>query len=989
MSAVTSSGWAKLLEGYPWLSAGEHYPIPAYSEYMPPPRLGKRPYGEQDISLFSPDDPFGWYVSEVEEEYELRKGITDLAGQIEDQLVEMGQGRPAYHISGHQGRNLVNNPYWPPELAAMAGKLPHERYVALLPLALSRTQDDKGRVRWTFFGGSEQGPERAFWKSFYSAPGKELPLTEALSPLSHLLAGAYGERCQGLADLIKSGFRILPTQVDSRFPYWREPLLPGWTRDLTLPDEKLPDDARYLLTFRPFSRLPPPVRQRYLAGELALIPFPGSLAFWGMAPYIRLQQTLPFALQLPLQRLAARRGGFEGIKVPQSGWFHESGRDFKTAEVHERLLKNTYKRTSRWDRIRRYEDELVVSTIEDSVGRTLFGTQLDVMGLYGKPMARNCQLWTADSRLLLDGPQAARTQLEDAARVVAEGGSFRYRFLFPPMRVGSHEVFWQRLLVAFRSAATGATEIVSDGLKGYFTAYQADHPDLTLPLELWPRLLKREPYLLALRDFDHLQEHHIHQTALNAVRLLDAWRRSDEQPLPRSLARQILRLPERESLEEWLDSLPGRASDRAGGLKLRVALNSCLEPLRKDAANSSLPQVSASGKSGPGITYSLTATRAFERAWWNDIRRLSGREYTNKDNADFAQDPAELAAVQYQRRDLERLGDYLLSRHRRAIAGAGLQNQAVCGELPFHWSTDFDFSAFGGWTKNQTGQSYERDLFLVIPGKNRGQAVIMADHYDTAYMEDIYDKTRGGSGFRLSAPGADDNCSATATLLQAAGIFLQLSRQKRLERDIWLVHLTGEEFPADCLGARHLAQALLEKNLKLRLADGAEIDLSSVRVAAAFVLDMVAHNRENERDLFQVSPGKGRLSLKLARQAHLANALWNEGTTRWNRSPARKGRGRARRSPDGSRIPAVAKFLPLQGEIRLVEDPTSSLFNTDGQIFSDCGIPAVLFMENYDINRSGYHDTRDTLANVDLDYGSALAAIAIETVASVACQPLL
>ena len=38
-------------------------------------------------------------------------------------------------------------------------------------------------------------------------------------------------------------------------------------------------------------------------------------------------------------------------------------------------------------------------------------------------------------------------------------------------------------------------------------------------------------------------------------------------------------------------------------------------------------------------------------------------------------------------------------------------------------------------------------------------------------------------------------------------------------------------------------------------------------------------------------------------------------------------------------------------------------------------------MENYDINRSGYHDSRDTMANIDLDYGAALAAIAIEAVA--------
>jgi hypothetical protein len=70
--------------------------------------------------------------------------------------------------------------------------------------------------------------------------------------------------------------------------------------------------------------------------------------------------------------------------------------------------------------------------------------------------------------------------------------------------------------------------------------------------------------------------------------------------------------------------------------------------------------------------------------------------------------------------------------------------------------------------------------------------------------------------------------------------------------------------------------------------------------------------------------------------------------------------------------------------VRLSEDPRSTLFNTDGQIFSDCGVPVVLFMENYDIKRSGYHDTKDTMQNIDLDYGAALAAIAIETVARTA-----
>jgi len=77
-----------------------------------------------------------------------------------------------------------------------------------------------------------------------------------------------------------------------------------------------------------------------------------------------------------------------------------------------------------------------------------------------------------------------------------------------------------------------------------------------------------------------------------------------------------------------------------------------------------------------------------------------------------------------------------------------------------------------GWVRNQARLTEERNLMVVIPGRDRQRAVIMADHYDTAYMEDIYYKDQGGSGARLAASGADDNHSATAALMRAAPIFL-------------------------------------------------------------------------------------------------------------------------------------------------------------------------------------------------------------------------
>jgi len=153
------SGWKRLLAGAPWFRAEGAYPIEAYSEFVPPPRLGPKPYGTTGINPMPDGDPFGWAITEYEEAFELRPGLEKLAHRAVGAAAHLGCGDPAHCIARHK---LLDNPYWPPELAEAAGQMPHERYVILMPLALSRTQDDKGRIRWTLFGGSEQGPERAF-----------------------------------------------------------------------------------------------------------------------------------------------------------------------------------------------------------------------------------------------------------------------------------------------------------------------------------------------------------------------------------------------------------------------------------------------------------------------------------------------------------------------------------------------------------------------------------------------------------------------------------------------------------------------------------------------------------------------------------------------------------------------------------------------------------------------------------------------------------
>jgi hypothetical protein len=965
-------GWRALLADRPAEGRAD-LPLPAYSEFMPPPLLGRKPYGESDPDLFAQDDPWGWRISEAEQAWELAPGLELIAQEVYSSLLALGQGREEHLIRGHGGRNLTDNPYWPADLAAAAGGLAHERFVSLLPLALSRTQDDKGRVRWTLFGSSEDGPERAFWCGFAREPGDEAA-EEPLAFLCRLLRVTFSERVADAPSMLSIGFRVLPSGPHHPVRRWAANPLPRWTAPFAVGDDGPLDDVRYLLTFRPFGALPAAVRERYLAGRLNQLPFPGALAFWGMPTFLRLAEELPSALQLPLLGLTRRHRG-AGIRIPQTGWLHEPGARGIARELHDAYMRESFTRTHRWDRVHRHEDELALPAKEDRVVRVLFSTDLDAMGLYDKPLARNCQIWTNDFRLLLDGPAATSEAIVAARDCVLAGGTFGYRFLYPAMRVGEHEVSWHRPLVAFVRPGETAPTVIHDGPPGYLAARRPGGPTGGT-VTLFPRMLCRPVELAVVTTLQRAGAQSGAHDATNVLALRSAWRALGERPLPRSFARRLLKLLKGESVEGWLGSLGSRAGNPAAVGMLREELERLLEP----------PGSLVAETAGDPLTYPVTATRAFEEAWWRDIATLAHGRYLTKDNADLMLDPVTRAHTSRDRRDLEPLGEYLISRHRAAIAAAGMTGKAWCGELPFRWRTDFPFLLFGGWVANQDGRAHERDLFVVIPGRDRRYAAILADHYDTAYMEDVYETGKGGSGARLAAHGADDNHSATATLLQAAPVFLGLAGQDRLECDVWLVHLTGEEFPADCMGARALCRALVKRRLVLQIEDGGTLDLSATRVTGLVVMDMIAHNRCASPYVFQIAPGDGPGSLRVALQAHLANEAWNRLADRLNQSPERRGRGPSRRSADPERVPPVAEHPRLRGEVRLHFEPQSSLYNTDGQVFSDIGVPSALFMEDYDITRQGYHDSHDTMENIDLDYGASVAAIAIETVARLATE---
>src|SRR5262245_42641997 len=268
---MPSANGKRLLDGWPWFQGADRYPIEAYSEFLPPPRLGRKPYpfAAPETYPLNPDEPDVWQVSEFEEALELRPGLEHFAGRFVSLLAHLGRGEAGHGIARAK---LADNPYWPPELAAAAGKLPHERYVLLLPLALSRTQDDKGRLRWTLFGGSEAGPGRAFWTGLTGPGGAEVPAAQGLGFFRQLLHAAYGEPPD--ADLLRAGFRLLPPDEEPACPGVEPPPLPSWAAPFVLPEKKAVTGVKYLLTFRPFGELPAAVRRAYLSGGLHLLPFP-------------------------------------------------------------------------------------------------------------------------------------------------------------------------------------------------------------------------------------------------------------------------------------------------------------------------------------------------------------------------------------------------------------------------------------------------------------------------------------------------------------------------------------------------------------------------------------------------------------------------------------------------------------------------------------------------------------------------------------------
>lgn len=228
----------------------------------------------------------------------------------------------------------------------------------------------------------------------------------------------------------------------------------------------------------------------------------------------------------------------------------------------------------------------------------------------------------------------------------------------------------------------------------------------------------------------------------------------------------------------------------------------------------------------------------------------------------------------------------------------------------------------------------QTQVIAEIPGTDSGlEPLLVADHVDTAFDEDLAAK-----GIYLAVPGAIDNATGTAAVLRTAEVLKDLQPR----RTIWLVHFTGEEFPADDLGARELVSRML----------GDRQDIYGL-----VLVDMIGFAGENQPQ-FQLSPGKDAISVHMASVALDASA---------DVSP---------------------QLRPLY---RSRYDGRSYLYNTDGIIFAENGYPVVLFNEHLNyftrLLRAAYHDTGDTSDKVNFDYAAGITKVVVESVARLAEVP--
>ncbi|MBN1373580.1 MAG: M28 family peptidase [Anaerolineaceae bacterium] len=218
-----------------------------------------------------------------------------------------------------------------------------------------------------------------------------------------------------------------------------------------------------------------------------------------------------------------------------------------------------------------------------------------------------------------------------------------------------------------------------------------------------------------------------------------------------------------------------------------------------------------------------------------------------------------------------------------------------------------------------------KNLIITLPGAEKPEEIILL----TAHLD-----STSPEAHRL-APGAEDNASGSAALLEAA----RLWRSFRFQRTVRLIWFTGEE------------QGLIGSKAYAR-----DHDLSDVQ--AVINLDMFGYDADNDR-CFELHAGTSLASRPLV-------SCFED---------------------------AIQAYQP---DLQMDRITTLNMSFSDHSVFWDEGIGAVLVLENHMYNGAengckglkdtnpAYHTTGDTLSTLNLASGFAIAKVSLAAAAGLA-----
>ena len=500
-----------------------------------------------------------------------------------------------------------------------------------------------------------------------------------------------------------------------------------------LGDETPLRGVKYLLTFRPFRDLPAAVRRKYLAGDLNLLPFPGSLLFWGIESYAASGRAdaagRADSAAAPVRTARMARAGFacrnragsrsRAPPVP-------SGRACTSAICCLFAIPTSGPFAA---------PAPIASTIASwpptNIGwpTSLFSTKPQDIGLYHKPMARNVQLWSHEFRPLLDGPTAKAADHPRRRRAASPPAvCSAIASCFPPCASAGTSCTgigpWSLISIETKSGGHGLRQrsaglfdrLPIDGQQAQLTtrpmrtlatlAYNVHgHTD---NVDLFHGL---EETSAATDDHQRLQDARCLGTARAqtvAAHLRPAAPDHRQEGNPGRLAALVAaagqaaqRRDGPRGLVEQLRVLPG-AGDEAGRPTAEASRTKSATAQEERAPVADVPAHRLPLLRGSLLeTRSATCPRAISSTRTTPIASRTSRR------------------TRPSRTTIAIWRSWAITCWTTTPGSSPITawtDAVQIGELPFHWHTDYPFPWMGGWVHNQDGKAYERNLHGQDPG---------------------------------------------------------------------------------------------------------------------------------------------------------------------------------------------------------------------------------------------------------------------------------